>query len=351
MVKAFYQSARYEALRDAWVRRTPIGDNVTFSDTYPIDRDRILDYFDEMSAERVGILHGEYLLHPTGLLLADRKVVMTAACVSLENTSVAESLSSQFADPRVITYLQGRLEHWDELPLIVSPPLLCDPYAVNYFHFSLEMTPRVRHFADARNRVLLITKECVAQPFQIDLLRRSLSGMSYHLLTGAVRVRDPILAHDSMSEEGVHWLRRESRISARSGKRRLYIRRAATGTRSSPGGGISESAGFLTLLRDFGFDTIDSSNGELSVTAQVELLEGAGLILSAHGAALTNLTYLNPELTVIEVMGPKTARACFVHVAAILGFEYHGILSQTYDADMNIVVDLDELYSVIRART
>jgi hypothetical protein len=351
MVKAFYQSARYEPLREAWVRRTPIGPDITFSDTYPIERDRILNYFDQMSVERVGILHGEYLLIQTGLLLADRNLVLTAACVSLDDRHIAELLSKYVAEPSLTTYLQEQLDHWDRLPLAVSPPLLCDPYALNYFHFSLEMIPRVRHFASVRDRALLIARECVARPFQLDLLRRSFSGLSYHLLTGPIRVRDPIVAHDTMSEEGVHWLRRESRISVPSGKRRLYIRRGVSGTRSSSGGGISESKGFLALLRDFGFEAIDSSGGELGVAAQVQLLDGARLILAVHGAALTNLAYLNPELTVIEVMGPKTAWSCFMHLSAMLGFRYHGILSQTYDDDGDIIIDLDELHGVMRVLT
>ena len=82
MAKAFYQSVQYEPLRDRKVRRRPLPDAVTFSSAHPAARDAILDYFDEMSVERVGILHGEYVVHPCGVVVADRTGLLIDVCMS-----------------------------------------------------------------------------------------------------------------------------------------------------------------------------------------------------------------------------------------------------------------------------
>ena len=350
MVKAFYQSIHFEALRDRKIPRGPLGGNITFSGTDPAARDRVLDYFDVMSNERVGILHGEYLLHQDGILLVDRKGVMTSACISLENYGLAQFIAAQSTRPEIVAHIRDLLDNWDQLPVGDNLAVYCDHYRNNYFHFSLELVPRARYFVAHGCDTLLMTKASLSRPFQLDLLKRALPGKTCMTLDRGMRVRDPILAHDSMSAEGIFWLRQASRIFAAPGHRRIYIRRAARGTRTVPGGGISESAGFEALLKDFGFETVDFGDGEHGVAAQVAMLEGAGLILAAHGAALTNLAYLNPKLTVIEIMGPYTTGAFFMHIAATLGFEYHGMFSSTYDDQMNIVVDLDELREALRAR-
>jgi capsular polysaccharide biosynthesis protein len=208
------------------------------------------------------------------------------------------------------------------------------------------MIPRLRGFAG--EAMVVMTSDSLSRPFQRDLVTRTLAARRVLPLQGALRLRDPVLAHDGMSEEGVLWLRATAAIAARPGGRRIYIRRSAQGTRPTAGGGLSESAGLRTLLRDFDFETIDFGDGELGVAAQVAKLDGAGLILAAHGAALTNLAYLDRGLKVIEIIGARTQSACFMHLAAVLGFEYRGIFSDAYDEGLDIVVDRDELRDVLR---
>ena len=347
MFKAFYQSDGYEALRDHRVPRSPPNANITFSATHPAARDGILGYFNERSIERVGVLHGEYLLNEGGQLLVDRQGAMIAASVSLESLAVTHFLAKDFARPELQEHVRTMLGMWDEIPMAHGLPLLTDPYSSNYYHFSLELMPRLRYFSGADQGTFIMTRQSLSRPFQRDLGKRVFSDRKFLALNGSIRVRDPVLAHDSMSEEGISWLREASQISAQPGKRRLYLRRGATGTRAYPGGGLSHSPPFETLLRDFGFETIDFGNGELGVAEQIAMLEGAGVILAAHGAALTNLAYLNRNLTVVEVFGPRTWSGCFIHVAATLGFEYRGLFSDVHDERSDIVVDLDELNDIL----
>jgi hypothetical protein len=347
MVKAFYHSIHYEPLRERKLRRGPPGSNIAFSGAFPDVRARLFDHFNEMSVERVGVLRGEYLMHHSGLLLAERDGPLTAACMALEDIPFAQHLFNEARRPDLAAQIGALAEAWDELPVVDGLPLLCDPYSKNYFHFSLEMAPRLRFHQ--RADMVIMTPDSLKRPFQRDLAARTLSMKRVLPLQWGLRVRDPILAHDSMSEEGILWLREASGLSARPGARRVYIRRNGRGTRLTPGGGLSESEGFATLLRDFAFETVDFGNGEHGVAEQVAMLEGAGLILAAHGAALTNLAYLDSDIKVIEIIGARRQSACFMHLAAALGFAYYGMFSGAYDERGDIVVDLDELRDVLGA--
>jgi hypothetical protein len=344
----FYDSAQYEALRHEEVPVGPPGGNIVLSERIPAIRDLLLDEFQRVAPERLGILHGEYLLLGNGTVLVDREGNLLVSCSAL-GAPVAAGACEQ---PDIKPVMQMVREQWDHLAVLTNCLIFTDPWADNYFHFSLSVLPRLRHF-DAIGPVAPVLPESHRRRrFQTDLLARALRGSAPWPLAYTVRVRDPILAHDGDQgcRNAARWLRGATGLSARPGKRRIYIRRSAKGTRILTGGGISESPGFLALLRDFDFETIEFGNGETDVASQVAMLEGAGLVLAPHGAAQTNLAYLGPELTLIEVFGNAQINACFMRLSAWMGFDYQAICSDVYDAAMNIIVDLDELRDALRAR-
>jgi hypothetical protein len=348
MVKAFYQNVNYEPVRDRTVKRTPPKPSVKISERHPRIRARLLDYFQEASFERMGVLHGEYLVHPAGILLVDREGLVTAACVSLENPFISQWLNDGAAQFEAEPF-RNLMQYWDGIAYGVNYAMLADAYEANYFHFSLEMTPRVRFFPSLRYNPFVTTKGAVAKPFQLDLLQRCVSSRACHVLESFVRIRDPLISHDQMSEEGIDWLRGASQISAPTGSRRIYVKRSQRGTRTADGGGVSETPEFMEALSDFGFEVVEFGNGERGVAEQVELLSGAGIIIAAHGAAVTNLAYLQEPVTFIEIMGARTVNACFLHLASMLDFNYYALTSSDYDEESNIVVDADELRQTLRA--
>jgi len=335
MVTSFYDCTNYEPLHEYYVAPITPSSKINFSHRHPKARAEILASFDEPSIVRVGILHGEYTLFD--FLLAERTGRMIASCPADMTTTAS------FSQAAVNETLRG----WDEIGLVpvVNLAVLAHPYYQNYYHFSLDMIPRQRHFTGLQQIMSLGVTE---RAFQGDLVTRSQGSMGSLFPSGAVRIRDPVLAWDTMSEEGIHWLRKASRISARPGERRIYARRAARGTRTGMGGGgLSESLSLKALLHEFKFETVDFGNGEHDVATQIAMLNGAGVILSPHSAGLTNLAYLNPPLIVIEVTSSIAPRACFMQISSILGFDYHGIYSKTFTPDNDIVVDPDELRDVL----
>jgi capsular polysaccharide biosynthesis protein len=318
------------------------------SDRFPAMRDLLLGEYRRPTVERLGILHGDYVLLGNGTVLVDPEGSLTVTCSEL-GASVAAGICET---PDLKRCISNVVSSMDSLILLPNCVILTDPWADNYFHFSLSVLPRLRHFESVGPIQPVMPPSHRSRPFQLDLLERTLRGVSPWPISASVRVRDPILAHDGdqVCRAGARWLSPATGIAARPGRRRVYVRRSAGGTRLMPGGAISESPGFLALLRDFGFETIEFGSGQHSVAAQVAMLEGAGVVLAAHGASQTNLAYLRPDLLVIEVFGALQLNACFMRMCAWLGFDYHGILSAAYDEAWNIIVDPDELRDVLRAR-
>lgn len=348
-VKAFYQSVDYEPIRDRRIRRQKPGPDQKLSNRYPIVTNVMFEYYEETSAERVGILHGEHFLHPTGFLLINREGFITAINMSVEDFTVASWLHPSVKEIRYLEFINSVRDNWDFGIPADGCVVLSEPYERNYFHFTLEMVPRLRFFPMLHYRPLILHKTLLERVFQFDLLKRCIPENPLIIPERYIKVRNPLVSHDAMSEEGVFWLRETCPLRASAGSRRLYIRRSGQGTRTAGGGGIAETPEFLRFILDHGFEIIEFGNGDLTVAEQVSRLEGAGMILCAHGAALSNLVYLHGQVSVIEVLSQMVCRAMFMHLSTILNFRYYGIVSFDFDEKQDIILDLDELRDVIHS--
>lgn len=349
-MKTFYQSHQFEPRLVREVRRSLHGAEIGFSDRDPEARDRILAYFEQSTCERAGVLHGEYLLMENGLLLVDRRGVFTAINMAWEDPAPVQAAANYALAPAVLAEARRLLSLWDALPYVADVPILSDPYSANYYHFCLELAPRIRYFENSAQRRFLIPQSAMRATFQRDMLVRAMRGFECLPFASAVRVRDPLLIHDVMNDNSLFWIRRNAGLAAAPGDRRVYIRRTVRGTRTAPGGGIVEDEAFLKVLAAYGFETIDFGGGEHTIGEQIAMLDGAGVILSAHGAALSNLTFVSPPTTLVELIGARTPRACFVHIAATMGLGYHGLYSDDYDEAGDIRIDAEELEAVLRSR-
>ncbi len=81
---------------------------------------------------------------------------------------------------------------------------------------------------------------------------------------------------------------------------------------------MEETPKSLGLLKALDFEIVDFGRGH-TVEALVAMPDGAGLILATHGAALTNLAYLEDGVSVLEVIGAMTPRAVCMHLCDSVG--------------------------------
>jgi len=342
----FYESQHYTSHHYRCVRRTPITSAIRFSEQQPNLRTQLLSYFEQVTFERAGVLKGDYALLPGAEVLVCRDGTLIKPNVACENRWADAALDKVYRSDDFVAIGTEVTNKWDNLPVFKDVAILSDAHRTNYYHFSLETLPRLRFFA-ARYDSFIIPAFYLLKPFVADLLRRTAGSRTLIPQTDVIRVIDPFLAYDSMSDESIYWLRKACDLRVMPGNRRVYIRRSSRGGRPIKGEGICEDAPFRRFLADHRFEIVDFGDGEQTVQEQLKKLDGCSVVVAAHGAALTNLAYLDPPVTVIEIFGPYTTRPMYVHICATLGLSYYGIGSAACDEANGIIVDCDELRYVM----
>jgi capsular polysaccharide biosynthesis protein len=290
-----------------------------------------------MTFERRGVLEGEYALICDGNLLVARDGTIIRAASAWEEPFSTRNIDELRATTEFTTAIHNILLAWDRTPLVESPAILSGILLENYFHFSLEITPRLRHVPAATREKVVIGDRALRLPFQTSLLARAGAGCTFIRAPEVLRVRDPVVSHDALSEDGVRWLRRFG-LRAKRGDRRLYIRRGSRSGRTQAGGGLEETPEILELLKAFDFEIVDFGHGD-TVEAQAAKLDGVGFILATHGAALTNLAYVEEGVCVLEIIGANSPRAVYMHLSDILKLNYRAILTDSFSESGDILLD------------
>ena len=127
----------------------------------------------------------------------------------------------------------------------------------------------------------------------------------------------------------------------------IYISRKAAPTRN-----IDNEEELTDLLAGFGFEIIQAET--FSFEQQVRLFSSCKLLLSIHGAGLTNCIFMPPHAILFELYRdvsnePQQMNPCFLHLAEAASLHYEVQFSEetsnahTNPNDANIKVDLDEL--------
>jgi len=349
-IPSFYEMDAYVPEINNSVPRNARNEYLHFSDQSRPHFTEILAYFDRTTYERMGVLHGDYVLVNGAVLIAQDGTVIKANLAWEEEWRTNQIFDEFCASESFVTFQRDIASIWDELILVEKPIVLSHCYSHNYFHWSLEAVTRNRFFVGYEDRPLIIQPEVMQRMFQRDLLSRTLVNKTPFIQDrAAIKVRAPILSHEIMSENSVRWLRETMNIPVNNqGNKRIYLRRTP---RYRPGGSIAETTEFVMFLREYGFEAVDFSEQEFTIEEQVRMLENASVILAPHGATLTNLTYLSPPLSVIEIISPRTPRAMYMHISSTLGFHHYGVYSNQLDEEEKIILDIEELRTIMRAIT
>jgi len=108
----------------------------------------------------------------------------------------------------------------------------------------------------------------------------------------------------------------ERRAHDRSGELLFVIRNESSMRRI-----LNEDA-LLPGLKDMGFRVI--SPATLSLPEQIDAFRNARIVLSAHGAQLTNIIFCRPKTTLIEIFPEGGVHgSAFLRIASQLGFNYY----------------------------
>jgi capsular polysaccharide biosynthesis protein len=130
--------------------------------------------------------------------------------------------------------------------------------------------------------------------------------------------------------------------------RRIYISRKGASYRR-----IANEPEVEALLRDYGFEIHELER--YSLCDQVALFAEAEVVVSGHGAGLTNMLFSPPGLVVVDIFESTRFNKCFWSMSTALGHRYWYLVGDTVPSGTtyagDIQVSLDGLRELVSAAT
>lgn len=257
-----------------------------------------------------------------GRLTGDFAAATTAGKVLDYQTSGYFGIASWREHPVFLRPTLGQVEH---VPGTVLS-LTARGSDRNYYHFLYDALARYGIFEECLPGRAV---DAIVVPHQTRYQREllGLAGIEGRFVQprpGVTVAADTLLVPSTPNQDldapsaTVQWLRRRLPPSGATGTpRRLYLSR---GQQPNTRRYVQEAQLWPTLER-LGFVMLDP--GSLSVQEQIDVFHGAEVILSPHGAALTNVTFSRPGVKVLEMFA-----STYVHLGlwticeAVGGVEY-----------------------------
>lgn len=345
----FYQSPRFTGRSEIVPDSLDGMDRVQVFAASEQRRERYREQIDARRVRRSGVLAGDYVVILDGMLALNRNgtpiMINAGPEDDWDNPPLSAKIGRYCRTPEFLTLRESILEAWDQLNFVSGGTVLTDVYLQNYYHYKLFFLPKIRMTQDTETTVLLMQETAIALPFQKEMLTRAAGERRMAFFKDIMPVRDPFLIQEPASFEGVQWVRETMGLAPRKGGRNIYIRRSPPGV--SRARSIVEDEAFDAFLARHGFESVFFGEGDVSVADQTAMLDGANVILSMHGANLTNMLYLDTETTVIEVLPGYWSNYTHVHIGAAVGLHYRGVITEDYTPDGSVRVDIDRLEALM----
>lgn len=230
--------------------------------------------------------------------------------------------------------------------------ILVDPFGDNYFHWFTEVLPKLFFLKDAYPKItVLLPQECNKE-FQMETLRR-VGVKVIHMKKDGIFLRRSIISSPFSEYSGyfqaifaqpILSLFKDVKPKDSLVPRRLYISRKLAPRRK-----IINEHSILPILTQQGFEVVYPER--LSFLESISLYKSASVIVSLHGAALTNMIFLCRQASILELRLEKiVVDKCYFIMANALGIKYYyqnckSIEDNKAHIEANIIVDINELKS------
>lgn len=205
----------------------------------------------------------------------------------------------------------------------------------NYFHWMLDVLPRIKLILEAGKRLnqfdhILINsgqktfqQETLAKfGIQPDQLVAMGPRSRYRCDQLWVPSLPAVLGHPTPSN--VRFLRSvflEGKPGA--ARRRILVGRAEGRSRQTKGW-----KEVCNMLFPFGFEEIEPAN--LTVQEQAAVFSEAEWVVGIHGAALANLAFCRPGTRVVEILGRDYVNPCYRALSDAAGLRYHALIGGSW---------------------
>ncbi len=286
-----------------------------------------------------------FLLSPDNTLVADHGYY-------LPDEDMRKGIAWARLNPKYYRYRWlGDLRNRRQIPKAHAMPgsatILNNPWCHNFYHWLLEVAPRVMLL-----RQLGIEPDWYIVESQSGYQRRALELLGIR----AAQIVQPHYAFHARPEvlyrpgyPGLDaWKAMAQTIKSAVGKEsgtrkssstpaRLYISRRKAAHRK-----LRDEASFENFLREWGFES--RSFESMDYAEQVRLVSNAQVIVSVHGAALANLIYAQPGTRVVEICPVNRYNVdCFPRISHKMGHEHFVVLARSTRFRQELEVSTDDV--------
>jgi capsular polysaccharide biosynthesis protein len=225
---------------------------------------------------------------------------------------------------------------------------IIDKWSKNYFHWITECLPRIVSADNFGNSYpVLLPKYFIDVPYIQESLSIFNRDVELYGIKEKIKVKRCLLPSHLIPCGFDHDQMKLVRLKFRQfdqfdiiEKKRIYISRKSANRRK-----ILNEIELITLLKVFNFQIIEMET--LSFFQQRELMASTEILISNHGAGLTNMIFLNDDAKVIELFpAANKLNTCFYHLACALELDYYYMINSTDSMNMqysNIHADLNTL--------
>lgn len=195
-----------------------------------------------------------------------------------------------------------------------------------YYHWLFDIIPRLLYSLEILGEHAKISLPRPIFRFQqewLDMaapnLKLSFFPEEIEYLEGSIIVPSSSTTGTIVSPWAIKSIRHlAQKIKPSENNKKIYLRRQGNISRK-----IVNEAELEDLLKSEGFIALDPAL--FSVREQIALFKGANTIVSAHGSALTNLIFCEPNTSVIEIFGPYCGETCYPRIANLVNLHHLGV--------------------------
>jgi capsular polysaccharide biosynthesis protein len=227
---------------------------------------------------------------------------------------------------------------------------ITDNWSNGYFHWLADALPRLYVARrELPGRVLLLPSSYEQLTFVRDSLKAFDIPTTAYLKPNEVRLCRRLFMPTHVAPSGHHHsevlkqvseLLTSKYLNAAVEPRRVYISR-----RDAPRRKITNEDALIELLTGWDFDIVRAE--EYTFSEQVQLAARASVLLSNHGAGLTNMLFMRKGSTVIELRNEEDfVNNCYFTMASALDHDYFYLTCKpstsgqsVHDADLTVDIE------------
>jgi len=232
--------------------------------------------------------------------------------------------------------------------------VLISPQSQNYYHWLFDVLPRIKLYESVFGHIThFCISSAVPQKFLNVLPQFGIPLNKVLLIDDTEKLHFNNLYVSSLPGSegrsplwGINYVREKlikDKMPAPATSK-LYFKRGSKIERK-----ILNEEALIAFLKKNDFDVIEPD--ALTIDQQITLMQHAQVVISAHGAALSNLIFVRQGTTVVELFSPDYFRTdCYFTLARLLNLNYH-YLRGNKPANANwgdITVDITSLTGLLK---